>query len=72
VRRPVIWGRNRLLEDSAGFEILDAFAANSLNYICFQMWQCDLGGDGAAATIASFLGGCPNLMEVKMMSCRID
>ncbi len=72
IRRPVRWGRDRPFKDGAGFKILDAFAANSSNYTRFEMWRCDLGGDGAAAAIASFLGGCPNLVEVKMTSCHID
>jgi len=82
IRRPVVWGRDRPLEDGAGFEILDAFAAHSANYTRFEMWRCGLGGGGgeggggsaaaAACVVASFLGGCVNLVEVKMTSCRID
>ena len=78
IRRPVVWGRDRPFEDGAGFEILDAFAAHSANYTRFEMWRCGLGGGGeggesaAAGVVASFLGGCINLVEVKMTSCRLD
>lgn len=79
IRRPVVWGRDRPFEDGAGFEILDAFAAHSANYTRFEMWRCGLGGEGggggesaAAGVVASFLGGCINLVEVKMTSCRLD
>ena len=79
IRRPVVWGRDRPFEDGAGFEILDAFAAHSANYTRFELWRCGLGGEGggggesaAAGVVASFLGGCINLVEVKMTSCRLD
>jgi len=70
IKKPVLWGCDRDISDGAGYELLEAFRENALNFSRFEIWRCGLGGE-AVPVVASFLEKCANLEKIRFTSCRM-